>query len=1171
MDDEVGEGVEESSVANFGKRSPGIKNRLPSKKQKLNKAELYKPPTMTELASLKETEMLYNSSLFKLQMDELRMEVELKEKKKKGLLPILQSLEEILRKLPPMTIPDASELEGSLPKNVCLPMRWKKTQLKGEIKLRKPLEVKIIGSYLLGTCLNDPLTIDMAVQIPTECLQPKDYLNFRYHHKRALYCMYLVKHLKKKKDLVKSVSYGSLQGDHMTPVILLKLVGKNATVRLIPCLPETGFKEARFAPSKNNIRQQWYNQNSEEETFPPTPHYNFSILRDMSLERHLHHLYNASYDFPAFKDAVLLLKVWLHQRELDQICGVTTDWASKGVTMCKSSNSQTLPGLEEFHQHFPVVFVDPSGYLNLCADMTGTTYEHVVKQWLLPHFIVTTDWASKGVTMCKSSNSQTLPGLEEFHQHFPVVFVDPSGYLNLCADMTGTTYEHLKHEAKLGLDFLDDKRIDGFHCLFMTPVLFTRKFDHLFTITKLKQLRPSVKKFDLETQLMDRGGTFTRVVLPRVEGILRQALGDRIKLLASGLFHPAEWPVNSPSPKIEEQGPLTFGLLLNGGLASSVLDKGPAANTTEAKAFSEFWGKKSELRRFQDGSICEAVVWPGTSVAEKRLVCSHIVRHILHLHAGIKPESIAYTGGQLDPILQQPLLHPSSPGGDEEPAPRTGEEELLQISVAYTKLSRHLRELKDLPLMISSVQGTSPAIRHTEVYPPCAGWPSDRLRTAGPSVPVKIPSNDKQCPTWIPALRVVCHLESSGKWPDDLEAIHHIKTAFHLKMADMLHKQCKLVTVATASHILAIVVGLCPSDRAQERALSFLKEAHALRRTSMLSRQSKVKGPSRERRSSYTISPPTINAVLNATRVHQHHGAFGPTVRLAKRWVASHLLADHMTSECIELLVAYLFLHPEPFTSPVSPQTGILHFLNLLCQHDWESTPLFINFNNDLTASDYDEIRQQFTNNRSHLPVMFLATPTDRQTSLWTQDKPTSMIFQRLIELARESFTVLQQQLSGPISAEVDFKQIFRPPLDPYDVVIHLRAKLLPRRHQAVDADPTTESLLTLKPTLDAKHLPVVDFDPVQCYLVELREAFEDLALFFHDTYGGDIITVVWKRPAFKPQPFKPLQAQARIPSTSSSKVPLVIPNIEGIIQDFQTMGRGLVTSIEVRTENWNI
>ncbi|XP_041464696.1 nucleolar protein 6-like [Lytechinus variegatus] len=1129
------EGEEESNVANLRKRlSPGMMNRLPSKKQKLNKAELYKPPTMTELASLKETEILYNSSLFKLQMDELRLEVELKEKKRKNLLPILRSIEETLRKLPPVTFPDASELDGSLPKNVHLPMRWKKTQLKGEIKLCKPSEVKIIGSYLLGTCLNDPLTVDMAIQIPIECLQPKDYLNFRYHHKRALYCTYLVKHLKKKKDLVKSVTYGSFQGDHMSPVILLKLVGKNVTVRLIPCLPETGFKETRFTPSKNNIRQQWYQKNCEEETFLPTPFYNWSILRDMSLERHLHHLYNASYDFPAFKDAILLLKVWLHQRELDKTYG----------------------GCNGFLLSMLVAHLLDNGQINKV--MSG---HQVIKNVF--HFIATTDWSSKGITMCKSNPSQTLPGLEEFHQHFPVVFVDPSGYLNLCANMTRTTYEHLKHEAKLGLGFLDDKRIDGFQCLFMTSVPFIRKFDHLFTITRLKQLKISVKRFALESQLMDRGDNYPPVVLPKIEEILRQALGDRIKLLASGLSLPAEWPVNSPPPTMEEQGSLTFGLLLNSGLSSSVLDKGPAANTAEAKEFSDFWGKKSELRRFQDGSICEAVVWPGTSISEKRLVCSHIVKHILHLHAGIKPQAITYTASQLDAILQQPLLHPST--GDVEPASGTGEEELLEISAAYTKLSRHLRELKDLPLMISSVQGTSPAIRHTEVYPPCAGWPSDRLRTATKSVPVKIPSYDKQCPTWIPALRVVCHLESSGRWPDDLEAIHHIKTAFHLKMADMLGKQCQLVTMATANHILVIVDGFVFQVAvAHRREIVLLKEVVTKEGLSMLRDNERSKFMEKE-----TEHLPHLTSLLHG--VHQHHSAFGPTVRLAKRWIASHLLSDHMTSECIELLVAYLFLHPEPFTSPVSPQTGFLHFLNLVCQHDWQTTPLIINFNNDLKASDYEEICQQFTNNRSHLPVMFLATPTDRQTSLWTQDKPTPMIFQRLVELARESFKVLHEQLTEPSTPDIDFKQIFRPPLDPYDVVIHLRAQLLPRRHQAVDSD-STESSFTLKPTLDAKHIPVVNFDPVQCYLNELREAFEDVALFFHDTYGGDLIAVVWNRPAFKPQPFKPLQAQAKIPSSSSSsKTPQVIPNIEGILQDFQTMGRGLVSTIEVRTENWNI
>lgn len=39
----------------------------------------------------------------------------------------------------------------------------------------------------------------------------------------------------------------------------------------------------------------------------------------MFLEKHLHHLYKCITDFPGMKDAVALIKVWLHQRELDQV------------------------------------------------------------------------------------------------------------------------------------------------------------------------------------------------------------------------------------------------------------------------------------------------------------------------------------------------------------------------------------------------------------------------------------------------------------------------------------------------------------------------------------------------------------------------------------------------------------------------------------------------------------------------------------------------------------------------------------------------------------------------------------------------------------------------------------------------------------------------------------
>ena len=52
---------------------------------------------------------------------------------------------------------------------------------------------------------------------------------------------------------------------------------------------------------------------------PPTPHYNSSVLSDMFLESHLHHLYKCVTECPGMKDAVVLVKVWLHQRGLGKV------------------------------------------------------------------------------------------------------------------------------------------------------------------------------------------------------------------------------------------------------------------------------------------------------------------------------------------------------------------------------------------------------------------------------------------------------------------------------------------------------------------------------------------------------------------------------------------------------------------------------------------------------------------------------------------------------------------------------------------------------------------------------------------------------------------------------------------------------------------------------------
>lgn len=127
-----------------------------------------------------------------------------------------------------------------------------------------------------------------------------------------------------------------------------------------------------------------------------------------------------------------------------------------------------------------------------------------------------------------------------------------------------------------------------------------------------------------------------------------------------------------------------------------------------------------------------------------------------------------------------------------------------------------------------------------------------------------------------------------------------------------------------------------------------------------------------------------------------------------------------------------------------------------------------------------------------------------------------------------------------------------RPPLDAYDVLIHLNPKQVPLLSQAVDPPTLNFSRGVISGAVSPAGgaLPVIDYNPVSLYLAELRvslvyspcgkrgekrvsacpeltprfdfqDAFGDLALFFCDPHGGTVIAVLWKPKAFVPIPFK--------------------------------------------------
>ncbi|XP_077202495.1 nucleolar protein 6 [Paroedura picta] len=593
---------------------------------KINKATLYKPPTSEELSRLKETENLFHSNLLRLQIEELLKEVTLKEKRRQKIDAFLHQINALLAKIPEAPESDITD-QSWLPKGVKVPFLQVPFRVKGRFRFLPPVSVKVVGSYLLGTCIKPEVNVDVALTLPREIFQDKDHLNQRYHRKRALYLAHVASHLANH-QLFGSVKFAYANGNHLKPVVLLQAQGKDAkmvTVRLYACPPQGLFKPSRLHPSKNNVRTAWFTEKGTPvagEAEPPTPHYNNSILWDLAMESHLQLLSGSASDFPGMRDGVALLKVWLRQRELDKGFGCFNGFLA----------SMLVGFLLSRHQINKVM----SGY-------------QVLRNVL--QFLATTDLTTCGISLAKDGDD-SLPSLNDFHKAFQVVFVDPSGLVNLCADMSASKYKQIQFEAKCSMEVLDDKTVDGFQLLLMTRKPLIRTFDHVFHLKQLSKLQAACKKMQLLHELLDHSGNYIAAALPFLLRLLERGLGRRILLLTHALPQAPPWPINAEPPKHKDIGSLSFGLLLSPDFAVSILEKGPEADCPEAAEFRTFWGERSELRRFQDGSICEAVLWDATTQSQKRLIPEQIIRHLLQLHMDIPEPAVCFTGTQLESVIQ---------------------------------------------------------------------------------------------------------------------------------------------------------------------------------------------------------------------------------------------------------------------------------------------------------------------------------------------------------------------------------------------------------------------------------------------------------------------------------------------------------------------------------------
>ncbi|XP_020572255.1 nucleolar protein 6 isoform X2 [Phalaenopsis equestris] len=590
------------------------------------------------------------------------------------------------------------------------------------------------------------------------------------------------------------------------------------------------------------------------------------------------------------------------------------------------------------------------------------------------------------LTQSKPSNEEMMNWLKAF----PTVLYDATGHANLLFCLTKTAFAELQDEAAWTVNCIDKCRGGEFEEIFMTKVDFAAKFDACLRINFKGNSIVNSFDFCLDDE---RWG----LVEKHVQSVLQQGLSDRAKLIrVIWGSAPSNWSIKEGFENFGKE-PMLVGFLLNSEeKCFRVVDIGPhAENKEEAANFRKFWGEKAELRRFKDGTIAESTVWE-CAPWQRHLIMKRITEYVISKHFILPKEDILYVVDQLDFSLHL--------GGKD---PISSSTSLLE---AFETLSKRLRLLEDVPLRISSVQPLDAAFRQSAVFPP---EPHPLIYEKG--IAKTLPKFTTTC---IKPLTVMIQLEGSGNWPSDAAVIEKTKVAFLLKICESLQARWGMLCSATESEVNVLVEGYAFSLKIlHERSLHLLGNQAG----NDIIKSKRYIDEELFLRSQHS-------SMING--LNGRYPAYGSVVRLAKRWVSSHLFSSFVEEEAIELIVAYLFLRPFPFHAPLSRITGFLRFLRLTSNYDWTFSPLIIDLNEDFIPQDEWEINENFLScrksseeNMQNLErAMFLATTYDKTSKAWTKCLPNVETLRRMAAYARSSADLLTKLIlqgqNGPCTWE---------------------------------------------------------------------------------------------------------------------------------------------------------
>ncbi|KAF8874426.1 Nrap protein [Infundibulicybe gibba] len=1148
-----------------------------------------KPPTGEELRVIKDAAELFRSSSFKLQIDALLPNVRPKTSRIPPLDRFLLALHATIMGILP--VPPQHPLEAArklLKKSVSvpyvLPLPLEETNWK--VAFEKPAEIVLVGSWANKVSVKGKdgtkFGVDLAVEMPNSLFQEKDYLNARFFQKRAFYLATIASAIKSSKNgLDAQVSYQSLSNDtrltklvvtHKTDNSSNDFTKLHAEVCIIPILStQSPISLHRLSPTHSNLRVSSNSEDESKSAPTPTPLYNHAFLTAMTPRIHLLATHTLKNEAPAFSDALALIRVWANQRGY-----------SGGSRMCVRGFEAMGPWWSALLA-FLVLGEEPRVAGNKASRRKalgrGLSSYQLFRAAL--DFLSKHDFEETPIFVKSGSGHQFPP--DEYDQKNGPIFVDSSSTVNLLAGVPHGSLDLLRYDALKTLEALDHPPAgsDAFTDVFLKD---HRDLSTRFDIVIRVDLSNANPRNTSVHAALDAGSP-SNALISSIGSLTRQALGNRCKAVAT-LQPPSETrelsQAHPSSPEV-----IFIGLIHHPEHAFRLVDHGPAADETDPtirQRFTELWGDKAELRRFKDGRIVESVVWDVKTIDERAHVPGMIARHILNHHFGISDASIQTWQTSFDSVLRLPesisKLYSTS-------GVAAGFKAAISAFDTVVKSIKSLDE--ELPLALLSVSPASEMLRYTSVLSPTP-LPA--------SLAPLMPANAR----YMSPIEIILEFEKSSKWPDDLRAIQKIKLAFFERIATALMAaigglSARVVTgdgVSTSEVLdksyLEIVT---PEGWAFNARIWHDREATLLDRiidntAGVLPHVTKPREQKKgrdfydavEARMAYTrrfIHGPRHHRAIAA--LCHHYSAFSGTVRLVKRWLASHwLLQGHISEDLIEIICASLFIGDGKVISagddapedkranvPGSKERGFALVVEFLKEWKWEET-LFVPLYGGEEAAPVSKIPPTSTAG-SNVGVWKVATELDGTGRFWTSHGPDFVVAQRVKALAHATWECLQSMAQG----QLDVRAIFTHPTDDYDFVIRLDSKILPRYSQNVVLDTTLLSnhgkYANLPEATDNSAVRP-GLDPAGQLFNDLQRIYLDTFKIFYDPFGGDCFGGVWDPSLNKPRPFRVLGKFNSIPckkeNDKAKETGQVALNKGAILSEIERLGVGLIKALVI-------